>query len=226
MDGSVPTVLHRWVGYHAPSLRRLTIAAAVGIAGYLLAAPFVRWQVAALLGWDGAALTFLVTVWMTLGRAGAARTEVFVTREDISRDTARFLLLAAAIASLGSVIFALHLAGLEQGGQRAALIAVATVTITVSWTVLNTVFALRYAEDYYRGPPTGIDFGGAEPSDRPDFRDFAYVAFTVGMTYQVSDTNLRNRRIRRSVLLHAFLSYLFGVIIVASVVNIVAGLVA
>jgi uncharacterized membrane protein len=92
--------------------------------------------------------------------------------------------------------------------------------------VLNTVFSLRYAEEYYRGPDDGIDFGGAPPSDRPDYRDFAYVAFTIGMTYQVSDTNLRNRGIRRSVLFHAFLSYLFGVIIVASAVNIVAGLVA
>jgi uncharacterized membrane protein len=226
MDGPVPTVLHRWVGYHAPSLRRLTIAGGVGIAACALSAPFVRWQVAALVGWDGAALTFLVTVWMALGRADADRTEHFVTREDISRDTARLLLLSAATASLGSVIFALHLAGLEEGGARAALVAVAAVTITVSWTVLNTVFALRYAEDFYRGPRTGIDFGGAPASDRPDFRDFAYVAFTVGMTYQVSDTNLRNRRIRRSVLFHAFLSYLFGVVIVASVVNIVAGLVA
>ena len=72
----------------------------------------------------------------------------------------------------------------------------------------------------------GIDFGGAPADDLPDYRDFAYVAFTVGMTYQVSDTDLRNRRIRRSVLFHAFLSYLYGVIIVASGVNIVAGLVA
>ena len=100
------------------------------------------------------------------------------------------------------------------------------VTVIVSWVVLNTVFTMRYAEDYYRGPAMGIDFGGAPPDDLPDYRDFAYVAFTVGMTYQVSDTNLRNRRIRRSVLFHAFLSYLYGVVIVASGVNIVAGLVA
>lgn len=226
MDGPAPTVLHRWVGFHAPAVRRLATVGGLGVGAAVLSAPFVRWQLAVLVGWDGAALAFLASVWLTLGRAGAARTEAFVTREDLTRDTARLLLLAAAAASLVSVVFALHLAGLEQGSQRAVLVGVAALTVTVSWTVLNTVFALRYAEEYYRGAPGGIDYGGAPVSDRPDYRDFAYVAFTIGMTYQVSDTNLRNRRIRRSVLLHAVLSYLFGVIIVASAVNIVAGLVA
>jgi uncharacterized membrane protein len=225
MDGPAPTVFHRWVGYHAPAVRRLAIAGGVGVAAFLVSAPFARWQVAVLAGWDGAALTFLVSVWLALGRAGAARTEEFVTREDLTRDTARALLLAAAAASLVSVIFALHLAGLEEGSGRAVLVGVAAITVGVSWTVLNTVFSLRYAEEYYRGPEGGIDFGGAPPGDRPDYRDFAYIAFTIGMTYQVSDTNLRNRRIRRSVLLHGVLSYLFGVVIVASAVNIVASLV-
>ena len=88
------------------------------------------------------------------------------------------------------------------------------------------MFTLRYAEAYYRGPPSGIDFGGSPADDRPDYRDFAYLAFTVGMTYQVSDTNLRNRQIRRTVLLHAVLAYLYGVIIVAAGVNIIASLLA
>jgi uncharacterized membrane protein len=226
MEGPAPTAFHRLVGFHAPAVRRLAVAGGIGIAASLLAAPFGRWQVAVLAGWDGAALTFLASVWLSVGGADAARTEEFATREDLTRDTARALLLAAAAASLVSVVFALHLAGLEEGSERAVLVGVAAVTVSVSWTVLNTVFSLRYAEEYYRGPESGIDFGGAPPSDRPDYRDFAYIAFTIGMTYQVSDTNLRNRRIRRSVLFHAFLSYLFGVIIVAAAVNIVAGLVA
>jgi uncharacterized membrane protein len=226
MDGPAPTVFHRSVGYHAPALRRLAMVGGLGVAAGALAAPFVRWQLAVLAGWDGAALAFVGSVWLTLGRAGPTRTEEYATRDDIGRETARLLLLAAAAASLASVVFALHLAGLETGSERAVLVTVAAFTVAVSWTVLNTVFTLRYAEDYYRSPPGAIDFGGASPLDRPDYRDFAYVAFTIGMTYQVSDTNLRNRRIRRSVLMHAVLSYLFGVIIVASAVSIVAGLVA
>jgi uncharacterized membrane protein len=229
MAGPSPTVFHRWIGYHAPALRRLTIAAALGVAAAAIAAPFVRWEVTVLVGWDGAALAFIGGVWPMVLGADAAATRRHATRNDLTRDTARLLLTGAAAASLASVVFALHLAGLEQGSQRGALVAIASVTVVVSWVVLNTVFTVRYAEEYYRDeavPIAPVDFGGAPPDDPPDFRDFAYVAFTIGMTYQVSDTNLRDRRIRRTVLFHAFLSYLFGVVIVAAGVNIVAGLVA
>jgi uncharacterized membrane protein len=94
----------------------------------------------------------------------------------------------------------------------------------LSWTVVNTVFMLRYAHLYYDARREAVDFAGAEGRDRPDYRDFAYLAFTIGMCYQVSDTELRDRIIRRTVLMHALMSYVFGVVIVASGVNIVAGL--
>lgn len=224
-----PTVYHRWLGWHAPDLRRLVTAGSVGLITGVLLALVVRWQVAALGAWDATGLAFLGGVWPIILRADAPSTEHLQTREDMTRDTARLLLLAACAASLVSVVFALHLAGLETGGERAALIAVAAATVVVSWIVVNTVFTLRYAADYYRvrqGGPDGIDFGGTPASDPPDYRDFAYVAFTIGMTYQVSDTSLRNRRIRHTVLLHSLLAYLFGVVIVAAGVNIVAGLVS
>lgn len=88
---------------------------------------------------------------------------------------------------------------------------------------MNTLFTLRYAHLYYRLPADGIDFGDTS-NEPPDFRDFAYLAFTIGMTYQVSDTVLRSRRVRRTVLVHALISYVFGVVIVAAGVNTVAGL--
>jgi len=229
MSAPSRTVYNRWLGWHAPELRRLVIAAGAGLIVGLLLALVVRWQVAVLGGWAATGLTFLASVWPVILRADAAATEHLQTREDLTRDTARLLLLAACAASLVSVVFALHLAGLETGGQRVALIAVAVVSVVVSWIVVNTVFTLRYAADYYRAPgsgPAGIDFGGTPASDPPVFRDFAYMAFTIGMTYQVSDTDLRNRRIRRTVLLHALVAYLFGVVIVAAGVNIVAGLVS
>src|SRR5262249_7353797 len=86
-----------------------------------------------------------------------------------------------------------------------------------SWAVMNTVFTLRYADLHFRSQRGGIEFGGQQGQDRPGYRDFAYVAFTIGMTYQGSDTTLRDPQIRRSVLAHAILSYLFGVVIVAGV---------
>jgi len=80
---------------------------------------------------------------------------------------------------------------------------------------------LRYARIYYADIPGGVDFNEAHP---PQYSDFAYLAFTIGMTYQVSDTTLRNRVLRRTVLVHALISYVFGVVIVAAGINLIAGL--
>jgi uncharacterized membrane protein len=94
----------------------------------------------------------------------------------------------------------------------------------LSWTVVNTVYTLRNAHLYF-GSTAGIAFGDSAEPARPNYRDFAYVAFTIGMTYQVSDTAIRDPRIRRTVLTHALLSYVFGVVIVAGAINLIAGLV-
>jgi uncharacterized membrane protein len=90
--------------------------------------------------------------------------------------------------------------------------------------MINTLFILRYAHLNFVAPGAGIDFSGTSDQHPPEYRDFAYVAFTIGMCYQVSDTSLRDRRTRGTVLTHAILSYVFGVVIVAGVINLVAGL--
>jgi uncharacterized membrane protein len=94
-----------------------------------------------------------------------------------------------------------------------------------SWTVVNTVYTLRYADLHFGSTADGITFSDAAGQTLPDYRDFAYVAFTIGMTYQVSDTAIRDPRIRRTVLSHALLSYVFGVVIVAGSVSLITGLV-
>jgi uncharacterized membrane protein len=93
-----------------------------------------------------------------------------------------------------------------------------------SWTLINTVYTLRYADQHFGSARGGIEFGDGDGKEPPSYRDFAYVAFTIGMTYQVSDTTLRDPRIRRTVLFHAALSYVFGVVIVAGSVNLISGL--
>jgi uncharacterized membrane protein len=93
--------------------------------------------------------------------------------------------------------------------------------VALSWIAVNTVFALRYAHLYYGDVPGGISFNDEDP---PTYVEFAYLAFTIGMTYQVSDTAVTARPIRRSVLRHALLSYLFGVFVLAVTINFVAGL--
>ncbi len=217
-----PTAYHRWLGWHAPALRRFVLAAAVGLAAGLTLAAVVTWQLAVLGGWDGTALVFLLTVAPVILRADGAMTAHLARREDVNRDTARLLLLAVSGASLVAVGFALGMARQEGGAERLFIVTTAALTVVISWTVLNVVFTLRYAHLYYDGPPS-IDFGdpGAGP---PTYRDFAYLAFTIGMTYQVSDTTLREGRLRRAVLIHAIFSYVFGIVIVSAGVNIVAGL--
>jgi uncharacterized membrane protein len=204
-------------------LRRLMVAAIVGIVVAAIVSWFVRVELAVLCGWDAMALVFLASVWPTIATVDGARTEQLATRDDLSRDTARLVLLAASSASVVAVVLAIGRARHEIGLERWTLVAIAAATVVVSWTAVNTIFLLRYADLYYAAPTGGVDFVGVE-GDPPDYRDFAYLAFTIGMCYQVSDTSLRDRKVRRTVILHALMSYVFGVVIIATGVNIVAGL--
>jgi uncharacterized membrane protein len=103
------------------------------------------------------------------------------------------------------------------------LVSAAVATVVLSWAAVHTVFALRYAHEYYMPPVGGIDFKSG-PGFEPDYQDFAYVAFGIGMTYQVADTDITRNSLRRTVLLHSFLGYLFGAVILAVTINIVAAI--
>jgi uncharacterized membrane protein len=220
-----PTPYHRWLGWHAPALRRTVIVGAIGliVAGVLLW--FMPWGMAVVGGWDAAALAFLVSVWPIIIRADSSSAAQLAKREDESRGSATVLLVGASVASLLGVGFAIVLAGRHSGPLQVLLIGVAVLTVVVSWTVVNTVFTLRYADLTFGSGDVGIVFGDSDESQGPTYRDFAYVAFTIGMCYQVSDTTVRDRRIRRTVLSHALLSYIFGVAIVGGSVNLIAGLI-
>src|SRR5204862_1896418 len=111
--------------------------------------------------------------------------------------------------------------GQASGGMRALMVSLGRLSVVLSWTVVHTVSALRYARAYYSDPPGGIDFNEADP---PTYTDFAYFAFTVGMTFQVADTNITSKAIRRITLHHALLSYLFGAVLLGLVINVVATL--
>ena len=98
---------------------------------------------------------------------------------------------------------------------------VGVLTVAASWFAVHTLFTVHYARLYYSDEPGGINFHDPEP---PRFRDFAYVAFTVGMTFQVSDTEICLTSIRATVLRHALLSYLLGAVVLAVTINLIAGL--
>ena len=222
-----PTRYHRWLGWYAPAMRRAVVVTAVGLIVVVGLLRFLPWGLAVVVGWDAAAFTLLVSIWPIILRADAAHAAQLATREDETRGSATALLLGASVASLLGVGLALHLAGRESGSLRVLLIGVAVLTVVVSWTVVNTVYTLRYADLHFSSRDGGIAFGdadGPEGPEVPTYRDFAYVAFTIGMCYQVSDTTVRDRRIRGTVFSHAFLSYVFGVVIVAGSVNFIGGL--
>jgi uncharacterized membrane protein len=181
----------------------------------------VPWQVAILAGWDVAAGVFLVRVWGSVARLTGEETKAVATREDPNRAVADVTLVGASVGCLVGVGFTLAKAAHTKGNGATALVAMAVLSIVVSWAVVHTVFTLRYARLYYAAPEGGINFN---EDMRPDFSDFAYLAFTIGMTYQVSDTDLTTRPIRRTALRHALLSFLFGTFIVAVTINVVADL--
>jgi uncharacterized membrane protein len=200
---------------------RVLIAFAAGAVAFGLAIPRTPWPVAVTIAWIVSGGIFVVWVWLTVRRADAPATARLATVEDTSRVATDLLLIAASGASLVSVALALLESSSEVGAARDIIITVAGLCLLVSWTTVNTVFTLRYARLYYGGTPGGIEFGG-EPS--PSYADFAYLAFTIGMTYQVSDTQLSSREMRKTALRHALLSFVFVTSVIAMTINIVAQL--
>ncbi len=130
------------------------------------------------------------------------------------------LVLGASVASLAGVGYLLVQASSEKGAVQGLAAGLGVLSVAVSWLVVHTLFTLRYALLYY-ADGKGVDFNQKAP---PRYTDFAYLAFTVGMTFQVSDTQLDTHTVRATVLRHALLSYLFGSLILAAAVNLVASL--
>jgi uncharacterized membrane protein len=172
-------------------------------------------------GWAAAAAVFDLWVWLSVAHMNATQTATHATREDPSRAATDALVLWATVISLAAVALLLGEASSAKGAAAALLAGGAIVSVALSWLLVHTLFTLRYALLFYDGPDGGIDFNQEDP---PRYTDFAYLAFTIGMTFQVSDTDLKTHRIRASALRHMLLSYLFGAVILATTINLVAGL--
>jgi uncharacterized membrane protein len=212
-----------WIERTHSGRARVMLAAAVGAVAALVAAFFAPWQMTVLIGWDVAAIVMLATVWGSVVRFSADQTRDFAIAEDDTRAGTQLTLLGAAVVSLVGVAAAFVKANQGDRSLEAVLEGMGIFTIACSWALVHTVFALRYAHIYYRTePPGGIDFKMGTVA--PDYRDFAYTAFTIGMTFQVSDTDVTSQDMRRAVLRHALLSFLFGAVILSTTVNAIAGL--
>ena len=200
---------------------RIVVSALVGASAALVAILLGSALIAPAIGWDAGALTFLVWTWLTIGPMSVQDTAAHATREDPSRPVSDVLLIAAAVVSLAAVGIVLVQASSEQGAAQDLLAGVGVATVALSWLVVHTVYTVEYARLYYTSDPGGIDFNQAGP---PRYADFAYLSLTLGMTFQVSDTDLQEATIRATALRQALLSYLFGVVIVATTINLIASL--
>jgi uncharacterized membrane protein len=196
------------------SLGAGVVAGAAAAAGGLGRASF-------LIGWDVLALVFCVWVWSTVWGFDANATEAHAKCEEPNRQFADLAMLGAAIASLAAVGAVLFQAGDAAGNLRYLEAGFALASVFVSWTLVHTVYTLKYARLYYLDDPGGIDFNEPDP---PQYSDFAYLAFTLGMTFQVSDTNICSKQIRRTILRHALISFPLGAVIIATAINLVSGL--
>ncbi len=177
------------------------------------------------IGWDFGVVLFLG---LTLAAVGGATPERLRKRAG-AQDNKMWIILAiiviAAAASLGALAFVMQKETGGSGSPLAARIAVASVTLAVSWIFVHTTFAIRYAHYFYGDPePKGQRRGGlAFPGiENPDFWDFMYYAFVVGMTCQVSDVQVVSRPMRRLTLAHGVLSFFFNTGVLALAVNILA----
>ena len=198
---------------------RISVAVVLGVAVALTVVNTVGWRFA-LAGWIATAGLYVVWTRLILGPMDAEQTRKWVTREDPTRWVADVVIVSASIASLGGVgyVVAAGSASVTESVQSAV---VGILTVAASWFAVHTLYTVHYARLYYSDDPGGINFHDREP---PCFQDFAYVAYTVGMTYQVSDTEIEARSIRSTVLRHAMLSYLLGAVVLAVTINLIAGL--
>jgi uncharacterized membrane protein len=218
--GGIVGMSQSWASLGART--RLGVMLVVGTAVAIAVGLFGSWDYAAIAGWDAAALIFIVWVWTATAPMGAERTKSHATREDPGRAVSDVILIVAAIASLAAIGGVLIQAASAKGSAQGLLAGLGVASVGLSWSAVHTLYLLRYASLYYTGTDGGIDFN--QKTQPPRYLDFAYLAFTIGMTFQVSDTDIQRPTIRATALRHALLSYLLGAVVLASSINLVVSL--
>ena len=200
---------------------RLSACAAVGVIAGLLAALLGQPAYALAIGWDAAAAVFCLWIWLVIWPMNPADTARKARAEDPNRAISDILTLTACVASIAAVGIVLVGAHAANGASADVLAGLGLLSVAVSWFTVHTIYALRYALLYYAEPVGGVDFNQEDP---PCYRDFAYLALTIGTTFQVSDTDLQTTAIRVTALRQSLLSYLFGAVILAVTINLIASL--
>jgi uncharacterized membrane protein len=190
----------------------------IGIVAFVLLPASLRPVTRMLIGWDVFTAVYLALAYIMMARCGL----VHIKRNAVLQDDGRFLILLVtalgAFASIAAIVFELG-----ASHHSAPQLALATVTIALSWAAVHTAFALHYAHDYYRGAkPGGLQFPSGDTQEHADYWDFVYFSFVIGMTAQVSDVGITNKTIRRTATAHGIISFVYNTALVALMVNIAA----
>ncbi|HYH72549.1 MAG TPA: DUF1345 domain-containing protein [Nocardioides sp.] len=204
------------------SPRRALLSLAAGLVTGAAVGLLATFQLLPLVSWTVTVAVLLVWVWRRSWPQDAAGTERLAEEERTTRSTDAWL-LAAAVASLAIVALALVESGSQRGPTAVASVLLSVASVALSWALVNTVYAFKYARLYYLDEPDtgGIDF---KQDDDPTYSDFAYMAFTVGMSFGTSETEPTSTRVRQIVLGHALLSYAFGTGVLAVSINLITNL--
>ncbi len=200
---------------------RALLSILLGIAAGVSAAPFLGVAAGILTGWGVFALVNVVWVLALIWKMDAASTRAHATIEAPGRRVARLISIIGSVVSLGAVLVVIVQAQKTPGPEEYVLAGVAVLSVASSWMLIHTEYVLRYARMYYADPVGGIDFNQDED---PEYTDFVYFSVGLGMTYQVSDTNITRNEFRRVIIAQTVLGYVFGTVILASIINLVVGL--
>jgi uncharacterized membrane protein len=201
------------------SWRRLLLCLVTGILAGAVVGLLLSPELCVLAGWITTASAILLWLWLLIWHLNADGTRRLAEEEGQSHVTDTVVLIAA-MASLAAVVVALVRSSSRDAVAVGAVV-LSVVAVTLSWALVNAVFALKYARLYFSGDEGGIDFRQQEP---PAYTDFAYVAFTVGMSFAVAETEPSSTPMRRVALRHALLAYLFGTVVIAVAINLVTNL--
>lgn len=201
--------------------KRLLVAAGVGILAGVVMATVGPFRLSFVVTWDVAALVYLLWVWGAVWGLDPEQTRRHAVREDPGRRVADIVVLTASSASLAAVVFLIIHGSQLSGLARASDLALGLITIVASWFLIHTIYMLKYARLYYKQTQGEIDFN---EKASPQYTDFIYLALTLGMTFQVSDTDIRTKEMRKTIIHHTLLSYLYGTVIIAATINTLASL--
>ncbi|WP_373064683.1 DUF1345 domain-containing protein [Gemmatimonas sp.] len=214
---------------HMRAGTRLAWALVVSVLTLFLLPVRVAMELRAVAAWDAFAGTALLSTWVTILTLRPAQIHESAKREDPSRAASLVLVLMGAGASLLAVFLLLKASADLVGGARTQAILLSLSAVALAWTLIHTVFTVRYAHLYHESSPVAsnhnalLEFPGM--NDLPDYLDFAYFAFVIGMTAQTSDVAIRGRGIRRTALMHGVIAWLFNTAVVALLISVLSSVV-